>query len=266
MTNHRCVQLIAVALAIALCLPALAQTYVFTPEPGGTVHTPSVEADEGTTITYSITAQDRDTRTDVTPPQIIGDPLVLLFPGWTTAYPPTLNNPPPSGTKLVGWAQSGFDPVLGTRQITATVKLKAWSGPDDPRTVIDPYEAGDSRILTDNSGRRDTMPLGQPLRSPLQQTVKIKKKRGTVEGKVTDANTGLPLGADIWIWDCDPDIPDDFPEIFTVSDPVTGWYETMMYASWCEVACSRDYSLYEPLVQATTVPLDGTVRLDFVLP
>lgn len=104
------------------------------------------------------------------------------------------------------------------------MKIRAWQQPDD--VALDPYGSKDERLDGDN--RHDHAALGGPLITPLGQTIIINKKRGEVKGKVTDLNTGLPLGADIWITACDPAIPDDFPKIFVSSDPMTGDYQVQM--------------------------------------
>jgi hypothetical protein len=233
------------------------------PPPGGTVVVPSITADEGTTISYVVEALDRDN--DVVNQTVTerGEVEVELYPNFP-------NHRPESTVDEAEWDPSGYNPTAGTRRYTITVKLRAATEEFDTRT--DRYLSGDKRgdrardqIYIQPIGYWDHTGLDTPLRYPLHQKVIIKKKRGEIKGKVTDGATGLPVGADIWIVSAHPDIPTDFPEIFTSSNPTTGDYSTMMYANECTIACGR----YYPTPDATatvTVPRDGSITVDFVLP
>jgi hypothetical protein len=249
---------LALALLTAGAVSAQSQvTLLHTPAPGGTVITPSVTGDEGVWISYSIEAQDRDTDQVGTNFTEKGDPYVALYKGYAGA--------PPSSTREPIWAQSGYNATAGTRRITLTVKLKAAPG----QPVVDPYLSGDSR--GDNLPNYispieywDRTAGGTPIRTPLNQTVIINEKRGEIKGKVKDANTGLPIGADLWIVEAHEDIPDDFPEVVTSSDSITGDYSTTMYAETCTIACGRSYPVVEQ-TREITVPRDGSITVDFEL-
>jgi hypothetical protein len=253
---------LVLVIGIAGASAAQQATLHHTPVPGGRVITPSITADEGQFISYTIEGVDKDTDQVGTTFTLKGDPYVRVYQAYA-------NNRPPSSTRpLESWTQVQYDAATGTRQMSATVKLRA--APELPEgVVIDRYETGDSR--RDGSapyiapieywdGVGDT-----PIRTPLGQTIIIKAKRGAIQGKVTDAATGFPIQADLWLQDGDPDVPEDFPEVFVSSDPLTGNYTiSPVYASWIELACGRYYPTADAIA-TVWVPRDGVGTQDFIL-
>jgi hypothetical protein len=153
------------------------------PAPGGSVSSAKSGPECGE-IAYEVTATERDsTQVDAGPIVFVPDELVDVFPGY-------MGDNAPSG-KVVMRRQADYDPTIASRRWDVTVRLRTIDPANGSESVADPYFSGDNRDIA-NDPRRDRTATGEPLRTPLQQTITINVNRGTVSGTVKNAEPGDP--------------------------------------------------------------------------
>ncbi len=248
---------IAIIGVLSLSMQAHAQvghTYQPNPNPGGIV-AGAASGLEGKNVTYRITARDKDTQTDTG--QLEGDPTVDLFKRYETN--------PWSGT-LLGYAQAGYDPVAGERIYDITVKLHLLNDNGDQESGIDGYAAGDTRGIINDGGRWDKILIPGVgwvlLRSNLDQTVTINPKRGTLKGKVTDGQTGLPLAmATVQAWSVESDYAGT-PAKSAFTNFAGNYTILKLFAGASQAQASK--AGYDPSpVASLNIPRDGEATRDF---